>query len=86
MLIVSIRYIYQYYISMAQKSRTKGNGDGTLPSSVKFHYLKTAHFRTIHADGAIGNITPSRSIHMAIYNERPAIPREMTHKIKPESR
>ena len=67
---------------MAQKSQTRGNGGVKLPERVKFHYLKATHFRTIHADGAIGNITPAGYIHMAMYNERPAIPREIVHKIK----
>ena len=69
---------------MAQKLQTKGNGGVTYSEHVKFHYLKSTHFRTIHADGAIGNITPGRHVHMAIYNERPAIPREMVHEIKPD--
>lgn len=69
---------------MAQKSHSKGNGDETIPSSVKFHYLKATQFRTIHADGVIGNVTPRGNIHMAMYSERPAIPREMVHKINPD--
>ena len=69
---------------MSQKSRTKGNGGVTIPEQVKFHYLKAAHFRTIHADGVIGNVTPSGHVHMAMYSERPAIPREMVHKINPD--
>ena len=69
---------------MSQKSKTKGNGGVIIPEQVKFHYLKSANFRTIHADGAIGNVTPAGYIHMAMYSERPAIPREMVHKIKPD--
>ena len=69
---------------MAQKSQTKVNGGGTPPENVKFHYLKSTHFRTIHADGAIGSVTPRGHIHMAIYNERHAIPREMVQEIKPD--
>ena len=69
---------------MAQKSLTKGNGDGKPPERIKFHYIKSTHFRTVHADGAIGNLTPTNLIHMAIYNERPPIPREMVHKLNPD--
>ena len=56
----------------------------TVPDNVEFHYQKSAHFRTVHADGAIGNITPGRYIQMAIYSERLAIPRGIVHELKPE--
>lgn len=66
---------------MARKASTKGNGDSSSSKTVKFHYLKGTHFRTIHADGTIGSITPQGYIHMSIYNERPAIPREMVQEL-----
>ena len=59
----------------------KRKGNGNLLSQIRFHYLKSGQFRTIHADGAIGSITPQGLIHMALYNERPAIPREMVQEI-----
>jgi hypothetical protein len=43
--------------------------------SATFHYVKSPQFRTIHADGAIGGVTPRKYIHYAIYSERAAIPR-----------
>ncbi|WP_156178215.1 hypothetical protein [Puniceibacterium sp. IMCC21224] len=48
---------------------------------VAFDYLKTPNFQSLRADGVIGGITPSGRIHMAIYSERPAIPRRLTYKI-----
>jgi len=61
--------------------KSKGNGDGGPSNQIRFHYLKSAHFRTVHADGAIGSITPQGNIQMAIYSERIAIPREMVQEI-----
>ena len=50
-------------------------------SKVTFHYIKSGDFRTIHADGAIGSLTPAGQIHCAIYSERPAIPRVVSHEL-----
>jgi len=36
--------------------------------------MKGNFFRVIHADGAIGGITPSRDIFLSLYSERGAIP------------
>ena len=47
----------------------KGNGDAG-GNRVAFDYIKGQHFRAIRADGAIGGITPSGSIHFALYSER----------------
>ncbi|MDA2915925.1 hypothetical protein MYX64_03655 [Nitrospinae bacterium AH_259_B05_G02_I21] len=53
-------------------------------TDVRFDYIKSQYFRVIHADGAIGGVTPSGFIHFALYNERPAIPRQITHLINPD--
>ena len=65
-------------------TRPPENRDMALPESITFHYLKAQNFRTIHADGVIGNITPAGYIHMAVYSERPAIPQEMIQKVNPD--
>lgn len=49
--------------------------DTAGPTRVEYHLIKGNHFRVIHVDGAIGGITPRGLCHMAIYNERPAIPK-----------
>ena len=65
-----------------------GNGGaseaGVPVNSVKFHYIKGPDFRTIHIDGAIGGITPSGFLHIAMYCERAAIPKTITQEITPD--
>ena len=49
------------------------------PQRVALEYIKSNLFRVIHADGAIGGVTPAGNIHVAFYSERPAIPRMTVH-------
>jgi hypothetical protein len=49
------------------------------PQNVAIEYIKGQLFRVVHADGAIGSITPSGNVHIAFYSERAAIPRMMVH-------
>lgn len=49
--------------------------------TLRFEYEKAVQFRTVHADGAIGGITPRGYIHMAFYAERAPIPKVVVHKI-----
>jgi hypothetical protein len=51
------------------------------PSAVKFHLVKGNFFRVIHADGAIGGITPGREIFVSLYSERGAIPQLIEQSI-----
>ena len=53
-------------------------------AKVKFDHIKSQYFRVIHADGAIGGVTPGGFIHFALYNERGPIPRQITHLIEPD--
>jgi len=55
-----------------------------IPKSVRFHYIKSSQFRVVFAEGGIGGITPNGMIHLALFNERPAIPREMVHTVNPD--
>lgn len=68
-----------------KKAAKRGNGKAAVkavkPTQVKFHYLKSPEFRAIHADGAIGGLTPSGHLHMAFYCERMPIPQTVTQKI-----
>lgn len=57
----------------------KGNGDAG--ERIAFDYIKSQYFRVIHADGAIGGITPNGHIHFALYSERQAIPRRQVHEV-----
>jgi len=64
---------------MTEKAEPKGNGEHE--PRVVFDYIKSQHFRVIHADGAAGSITATGHIHMAIYSERLAIPQRMAFKV-----
>lgn len=50
-------------------------------SKVRFHYLKSTGFRVVVSDGVIGGLTPSGFLHLAFYNERPAIPKTTEQNI-----
>lgn len=68
-----------------KKSR---NGKGTKPpigpqDEVSFEFIKGTHFRVISVDGAFGGVSPQgRSIHMAVFSERRALPRKTFHPLK----
>jgi hypothetical protein len=51
------------------------------PTKVPFHYIKSNVFRVLHADGAVGSVTPGGLIFLGLYSERAPIPRLMTHEI-----
>ena len=60
--------------------RRKGNGGDE--AAIVFDYIKSPQFRSIHADGAIGGITPNGQLHFVLFNERTAIPRQLVHMLK----
>src|SRR4051794_33894026 len=60
--------------------------DSALPSSVKFHYIKSNLFRVIHSEGAIGGLTPHREIFVSLFNERSALPKLIEFSLSPEGR
>ena len=62
------------------KRQREESASSAPPTNVLFEYIKSQMFRVIHADGAIGGITPSGNLHMAFYSERPAIPRAQVHR------
>lgn len=50
---------------------------------VRFDYIKSNFFRVICVDGAHGGLRPSsRSIHMALFSERNAIPKAEEFEVK----
>lgn len=70
---------------MADSPETKSsNGNGRDIQAVSFHYIKSALFRTIHTDGIIGGLNPNGFLSFALWNERAAIPRKLTHKVNPD--
>ena len=64
------------------------------PTTVRFHYLKSNLFRVVHVDGAIGGLTPTGFVQMALYSDRLPIPKVTVHELdganlgeeKPEAR
>jgi hypothetical protein len=58
--------------------------ESLLPSSVKFHYVKSNLFRVIHVDGALGGITPGREIFVSLFSERAALPKMIEIAVSPE--
>lgn len=52
--------------------------------TVTFNYIKSAFYRVVHVDGAIGGITPRGLIHCSIYSERVVIPRVTRQPINPD--
>jgi hypothetical protein len=55
---------------------------GRLPDRLVVEYLKSQYFRVAHVDGAIGGPTPSGHIHLALFSERPAIPRRLVFPLE----
>ncbi len=50
---------------------------------LRFHYLKSNFFRSVHVDGLIGGITPRLTIVMGFYSERHPYPDQIAHAINP---
>jgi hypothetical protein len=57
-----------------------------IHKQAKFDYIKANSYRVVHADGAWGGITPTGNIFMAIFSQRPAIPKQTVYEVMPEGR
>ena len=66
------------------KSKTKAEDAiaQSAPETLRFHYLKSPAFRTVHADGFHGGLTPRGLIQMSVFSERFAIPKQVVHTIE----
>ena len=62
-------------------SEEKPSENNQEQPSFTVHYIKSAHFRTVHMDGIFGSISPSGFIHMAAFNERYPIPNATEHHL-----
>lgn len=62
------------------------NAQGSSPAAegdkIRFHYIKSPQFRTVHVDGVHGGLTPQGKVQMALYSERLPIPRETVQYLK----
>jgi hypothetical protein len=65
-------------MAVAEGTAESAVGAAGEDEKISFDYLKSQFFRVVHADGAIGGITPSGCIHFSFYSERPAIPQRQT--------
>jgi hypothetical protein len=68
---------------MSDESLLRVGENQTEPDEVAFDYIKTSDFRITWVDGAIGGPTPRGNVHVALYAERPAIPRRQVFKLDP---
>ena len=54
------------------------------PGTITFHLIKSPAFRTVHADGVWGGVTPRGFINMGFYSERAPFPRQTTYPLMPD--
>ncbi len=52
-----------------------------LPSKIQFNYIKSNHFRVVHAEGVIGNGTPRNDLFIGFYSERIPLPDALTYEV-----
>jgi hypothetical protein len=58
-------------------------GISSQRKTLSFDIIKSNLFRSIHADGVWGGITPQGAFAFTFYNERFPIPQQITHEISP---
>ena len=56
----------------------------TEKQKIPFHYIKSNFFRVIHADGAVGGVTPSGDIFFSLWSQRNPIPKLVVHELGEE--
>jgi hypothetical protein len=56
------------------------------PQVIEFNYIKSNHFRTVHADGVMSNGTPRGNLFLGFYSERFPLPDAQTFEINAEGR
>ena len=67
---------------MVESEQTAAVGRDRDPKKkIRFHYLKSPAFRTIHADGVFGGVTNRLNISATFYNERQPIPDQVVHSV-----
>lgn len=61
---------------------TDEDAKNETPKKVRYHFLKSNAFRSIHADGVFGGVTPRLTIAATFFNERNPLPDQTVHEIK----
>ena len=59
-------------------------GDERQEAQVVFEYARDPMFRSTHADGCIGGLTPNGQIHIAFFSERPVLPKRHVFRLNPD--
>ena len=63
---------------MAEATKPAPGDQQSGPVEIEFHYIKSNHYRVVHADGAYGGVTARGYLHVSFFNERRPIPRVIT--------
>jgi hypothetical protein len=53
-----------------------------LPSTVTFHYVKSNHFRVVHASGVFGGLNPDGTLLVSVFSERAPLPDVTVQKVE----
>lgn len=61
--------------------KTSGKKNKSIPKSIKTHYIKTNNYRSYHADGVFGGLTPNRKIYMEFFIQRAVTPKIIEYKV-----
>ena len=56
-------------------------GDERQAAQIVFEYARDPMFRSTHADGFIGGLTPNGQIHLAFFSERPVLPKRHVFRV-----
>jgi hypothetical protein len=59
-------------------------GDIQQEPQVVFQYIKDPLFRSAHADGFVGGLTPNGQIHLAFFSERSLLPKKHVYRVNPD--
>lgn len=51
---------------------------------VRFHFVKSPYYRTVHVDGVLGGPTPIGTIAMGLYSERLLYPDQVVYEVSAE--
>jgi hypothetical protein len=57
---------------------------GEQQNRLHFDYIKSNLFRVVHIDGVWGGLTTRGLVNIALYCERPPIPKQTTHEFAPD--
>ena len=71
---------------MAQDPAGKSAPSGQTAQRIRYHFIKSNHFRTVLAEGVYGGISPTGKIRMTFFNERTALPQQTEHALTSDGR